>query len=199
MATTATQAEQEVAWKTSSKSPSAHEHAVEHAAEKHVPLGQEVALFSAVLATLGAVVSFLGGHTQNEALYYKNEAVLMKARASDAWAYYQAEQIKQHLETTAADATPAMASKDKADAARYAAHARQLRQQAESFDARSDAADVESQHALSPHTRLAISMTFLQIAIALASITALTRRRWLLWAAGGFALVGVALGAIAWF
>ncbi|WP_298687677.1 DUF4337 domain-containing protein [uncultured Sphingomonas sp.] len=179
--------------------PSAHEHAVEHAAEKHVPLGQEVALFSAVLATLGAVVSFLGGHTQNEALYYKNEAVLMKARASDAWAYYQAEQIKQHLETTAADATPAMASKDKADAARYAAHARQLRQQAESFDARSDAADVESQHALSPHTRLAISMTFLQIAIALASITALTRRRWLLWAAGGFALVGVALGAIAWF
>ena len=29
--------------------PSAHEHAVEHAAEKHVPLGQEVALFSAVL------------------------------------------------------------------------------------------------------------------------------------------------------
>ena len=179
--------------------PSAHEHAVEHAAEHRLPLGQEVALFSAVLATLGAVVSFLGGHTQNEALYYKNEAVLMKARASDDWAYYQAEQIKQHLVTTAADATPAMATKDRADAARYAAHAARLRAQAEAFDAKSDEADAESQHALSPHTKLAISMTFLQIAIALASITALTRRRWLLWAAGGFALVGAVLGAIAWF
>ena len=46
----------------------AHEDVVEHAIEHRFPLSQTVALFSAVLATLGAVVSFLGGHTQNEAL-----------------------------------------------------------------------------------------------------------------------------------
>jgi hypothetical protein len=178
--------------------PSAHEHAVEHAAERRFPLAQEIALFSAILATLGAVVSFLGGHTQNDALYYKNEAVLMKARASDLWAYYQAEQIKQHLEEMAS--TSSTTARDgKAAAARYAAHAKTLRAQAEAFDQRSDDADVESQHALKPHIKLAIATTFIQIAIALASITALTKRRWLLWAAGGFAAVGIAMGVLAWF
>ena len=60
----------------------AHEEEIEERAHHREPLSQKIALFSAVLATLGAIVSFLGGHTQNDALYYKNEAVLMKARAS---------------------------------------------------------------------------------------------------------------------
>jgi hypothetical protein len=178
--------------------PSAHERAVENAAEKRMALGQEVALFSAVLATLGAVVSFLGGHTQNDALYYKNEAVLMKARASDSWAYYQAEDMKQHLSAQSAALLPAKAAKYEADIARYAAHAKALRNQAEDFDRRSDEADIESQRSLRPHIKLAISMTALQISIALASITALTRRRWLMTAAGLFALLGVGLGILAW-
>jgi hypothetical protein len=178
--------------------PSAHEHAVEHAAEKRLPLGQEVALFSAVLATLGAIVSFLGGHTQNDALYYKNEAVLMKARASDTWAYYQAEGLKEHIAEQSAALIPAASAKYQADAARYASNAKSLRAQAETFDRQSEDADVESQHALHPHIKLTISMTALQIAIALASITALTRRRWLMHAAILFALLGIGLGILAW-
>lgn len=178
--------------------PSAHEHAVEHAVEKRFPLAQEIALFSAVLATLGAIVSFLGGHTQNEALYFKNEAVLMKARASDSLSYYQAEEIKRHLEEIAADATPSLAAKDNAAAARYGEHAKQLKAEAEAYDKRSDAADAESVHALQPHNKLAVSMTFIQIAIALASITALTRKRWLLWLAATSAAVGVGLMTLAW-
>jgi len=83
-----------------------HEEAVESAAEHHHPLGQEIALFSAVLATFGAIVSFLGGHTQNEALYLKNEAVLMKARASDSWSYYQATSTKLHLAELGASLAP---------------------------------------------------------------------------------------------
>jgi hypothetical protein len=179
--------------------PSAHEHAVEHGVEKHFPLAQEIALFSAVLATLGAIVSFLGGHTQNDALYYKDEAVLMKARASDSWAYYQAEVLKQHLAQQSAAMMPASSALYQADVTKYGAHAKTLRAQAEAFDRASEAADRESQHSLSPHTKLAISMTFLQIAIALASITALTRKRWLLVGAVGSALIGIVLGAIAWF
>lgn len=177
----------------------AHEEAMEHAAERRIPLGQEIALFSAILATLGAIVSFLGGHTQNEALYYKNEAVLMKARASDSWAFYQAEGIKRHIAEQGALTIVNAATKYKNDVAKYAAHADQLRAQAQLLDRKSDEADAESQRALAPHNKLAVSMTFLQIAIALASITALTRRRWLLWAAGGFAFGGILLAALAWF
>ena len=86
---------------------SAHEAAIEHGAEHHVALAQKIALFSAVVATIGAVFSFLAGHTQNEALYHKDEAVLLKAQASDQWAYFQAESGKQHVATVAAELVPA--------------------------------------------------------------------------------------------
>jgi hypothetical protein len=176
----------------------AHETELERMAEGKAPLGQVIALFSAVLATLGAIVSLFGGHTQNEALYLKNEAVLLKARASDEWAYYQAEDLKRHmaeLGVAIAPRNPALAS----DVGKYAGRARALRRAAEDLDRRSVAADDASRKALAPHTKLAISMTALQIAIALASITALTGRRWLFWGAGVFASAGVILGLLAWW
>src|SRR5438477_8521680 len=99
-----------------------HDHAVEHEAHKS-ELGQQVALFTAVLATVGAIVSFFGGDTQNKAIIYKNEAVLERAEASDQWNFYQAKSLKQNMaEVAAATATDAkVAEKYKAEAARYAA------------------------------------------------------------------------------
>jgi hypothetical protein len=55
-----------------------------------------------------------------------------------------------------------------------------------------------SDHALHPHHYLAISMTLLQIAIALASITVLTQKRWLLVGAALSALGGSILGVLAY-
>ena len=174
----------------------AHEEAVEHRAEHREPLAQQIALFSAVLATIGAVVSLAGGHTQNDALYYKNEAVLLKTRASDTWAYYQAEEIKRHLlEATAPLTHDASAA---AKIAGYAAHSRDLRGQAEALDQRAIDANEESHRALHPHVKLSVAMTFIQIGIALASITALTRRRWLFGVAGISALIGTVLALVAW-
>jgi hypothetical protein len=177
-----------------------HDHALEHAARKG-GLDQQIAIFTAILATVGAVVSFLGGHTQNEALYYKNEAVLKKTDASNQWNFYQAKSMKQNLaefaSSMAADAR--LADKHAADARRYALEKEEIRKVAERHEADSKAADEKSQHALHPHERLAISMTLLQIAIALASITVLTQKRWLLVAAGVSAFAGAAYGIIAWF
>jgi hypothetical protein len=175
-----------------------HEEAVESAAEHHHPLGQEIALFSAVLATFGAIVSFLGGHTQNEALYLKNEAVLMKARASDSWSYYQATSTKLHLAELGASLAPQRADEFRSEIAKYDRERRDLENRARIYDRQSEQADEESQHALAPHNKLAIAMTCLQIAIALGSITALTRRRWLMWGAGLFGLVGTATAIAAW-
>ena len=77
-----------------------HDHAVEHAGGDHGSGGgltQSVAIFTAILATIGAIVSYQGGHTQNEALYYKNEAVLKKTDAANQWSYYQGKSTKQNL------------------------------------------------------------------------------------------------------
>jgi hypothetical protein len=178
----------------------AHDHAVEHESHRG-GLGQQVAIFSAVLATVGAVVSFLGGHTQNEALLYKNEAVLKKTEASNMWNYYQAKSTKQNLaEFAAGIATdPAAREKFTASVKRYEGEKEEIKKKAESLEADSATANEKSAHALHPHEHLAISMTLLQIGIALASITVLTQKRWLLAGAGVAALGGAALGIIAWF
>ena len=56
----------------------AHEHALEHEAQHGPGLAQYIAIFTAVLSTVGAIVSYQGGATQNEAMLIKNEAVLKK-------------------------------------------------------------------------------------------------------------------------
>jgi hypothetical protein len=177
----------------------AHDHALEHESRKP-GLGQQVAIFSAVLATAGAVVSFLGGHTQNEALIYKNDAVLQKTQASNQWNYYQAKSMKQNLAELAGTIStdPAKVEFYKAEAARYSKEKKDIEVTAKAHEAKSKKFNEMSEHALHPHHHLAISMTLLQIAIALASITVLTQKRWLLYGAGLSAFAGAVLGVIAW-
>ncbi|WP_029922176.1 DUF4337 domain-containing protein [Nevskia soli] len=176
--------------------PAAHEHHIEHEAQHGVALSQQVAIFTAILATLGAVVSYLGGHTQNNALIYKNEAVLSRTMASDQWAYYQAKGIKQEIAESEAQSTtdPARIAALKADIKRYGEEKEQSKQQAEKFEKASEEANQQSEHALHPHEKLAMAMTLIQIAISAASITALTRKRWLF----GLALVSAAGGILMW-
>src|SRR5678810_1490037 len=113
----------------------AHDHAMEHEAQKG-GLGQQVAIFSAVLATVGAIVSFFGGHTQNDAILYKNNAVLERAEASDQWNFYQAKSLKQNLaEVAAASATdPKVAEKYAAEAKRYDGEKKEIMAQAKKHE-----------------------------------------------------------------
>ncbi len=177
----------------------AHDHAVEHEAHKG-GLGQQIAIFTAVLATVGAIVSFFGGDTQNKALLYKNNAVLERAEATDQWNFYQAKSMKQNMAEIAAAtaADPKAAAYYKGEAQRYAAEKKEVEKDARKHEEAYKAWNEKSEHALHPHHYLSLSMTLLQIAIALASITVLTDRRWLLYGAGAAGLAGVFLGSIAW-
>ncbi|MEG1055903.1 MAG: DUF4337 family protein, partial [Janthinobacterium sp.] len=77
--------------------PSPHEHAVEEATEKERDgLTQKIALMTAILATIGALISYQSGNAQNEAMFLKNESILKQAQASDQWALYQAKSTKGH-------------------------------------------------------------------------------------------------------
>lgn len=158
---------------------SPHEELLEDQAHHH-PLSQWVAIFTALLAALGAIVSYQGSHLMNEVLLHKNEAVLKKAHATDQWNYYQAVSTKQHLMELARDLEPPQ--RQAAVTAKIQKYEQQkvaIQSQAEALEAQSRKADEESQHLNRPHTDLARSLIFLQIAISLASITALTGRRWL--------------------
>lgn len=176
----------------------AHEHAVEHEAHHGPGLAQSVAIFTAVLSTLGAIVSYQGATTQNEAMLAKNEAVLKKTHASDQWNFYQAKSSKGHLMELAQDMAPA----DKKEYYRkqiekYEQEKKAIKAKAEALEAESAKANELSEHFMHPHHRLAQAMTLIQIAISLASITALTRKKWLFSLGGLAALAGATLWGLA--
>src|SRR2546430_1076737 len=176
-----------------------HDHAVEHEAHK-TPLGQQVAIFTAVLATVGAIVSFFGGDTHNKAILAKNEAVLERAEASDQWNFYQAKSMKQNLAELAAaiNTDPRKVEFYQSEAKRYAKEKADIQKVAQGHEAKAKEFSEKSENALHPHHHLAISMTLLQIAIALASITVLTQKRWLLFGAAASALLGAILAILAY-
>lgn len=177
----------------------AHDHALEHQAEHGDRLSMYIAVFTALLAAAGAVVGYLGGHTQNEALLFKNQAVLLKAHASDQWAFYQAKSTKQHMMELAMDLAPAEQRDNyRKLGERYDSEKKEIKAKAETLDKASDAANDESEHALVPHVWLAQAMSAIQIAIALASVTALTRQRWLLIPAVGAAIIAGGMVTLAY-
>jgi hypothetical protein len=176
-----------------------HDHAVEHAAHHGGDsFSNNIAVMTAILATVGALFGYLGGATQNEAALYKNNAAIAKTAAADAWNYYQAKSIKQNIAEMAASLPGADQERFKAQAARYDADKTKNRTEAEKLDKQSDEWNEKSEHALHTHHQWALATTAEQIAISLAAITLLTRRRWLLSVTYVVAVIGFALGAFAW-
>ncbi len=177
-----------------------HEHELEHQAQHGPGLAQYIAIFTAILATLGAVIGYNIATTLNEAMMYKNEAVLKKTEASDQWNFYQAKSSKQHLMSVAADMTGgARAEHYKQQVARYEEEKKEIKANAEALETEAHKANEHSAELLHPLHLSEQSMTLIQIAISLASITALTRKKWLFAAAGASAAGALVLSAITFF
>jgi hypothetical protein len=175
-----------------------HDHAVEHAAHGD-SLGRWVAMFTALLATVGALISYQNGSSESQGLEYKNEAILKKSEASDQWAYYQAKGIKQVVVETSVATTDAARQERAQLAQRYAAEKKDIETEARKLDAEAVAADHASARAFAPHHRLAQALALVQAAIAIAALTVLTRRRWMLAFSGAGALAGGVFWILAWF
>lgn len=184
-----------------------HDHAVEHAVEHGAPedthdgsnrLTNQIAMCTAVIATVGALFSYMGGATQANAGLLKNDAAIKKTEAANQWNFYQAKSTKQSLAELARD----LAAEDKRPALqtkveRYDKEKAEIKQAAEALEARAKELDQQSEEQLHLHHRWAQATTALQVSIALAAIALLTRRKWLQWGMFGVAGVGVAVGGLA--
>ena len=82
--------------------------------------------------------------------------------------------------------------------ARYKKEKGEIEALAQKLEAEAKKFNDLSDQALHPHHRLAQGTTFIQIAISLAAITVLTRRRWLYWGSVTAAGAGVAFWILAW-
>jgi hypothetical protein len=178
-----------------------HDHEMEHAA-KHDPEGMagQLAVITAVLATVGAIFSYMGGATQANAGLYKNDAAIKKTEASNQWNYYQAKSSKQNLAELALSLVPEdKKAQYQKDIERYKQEKSEIKAAAEALEKESLEWDKKSDEQIHQHHRWAQATTALQVSIALAAIALLTRRRWLEWGTIAIGAAGVGVGVLAWF
>ena len=177
-----------------------HDHQMEHAAHGAPDsFAGQLAVGTAVLATVGAMFSYMGGATQANAGLLKNDAAIRKTEASNQWNYYQAKSSKQNLSELAV----ALAPPDKQtfyldEVTRYKSEKAEIKVAAEKLEAESKEFDDKSAEQMHQHHRWAQATTALQISIAMAAIALLTKRRWLSLVVFGVGGLGMVLGALAW-
>jgi len=177
-----------------------HDHELEHAAQ-HDPAGMagQLAVITAILATVGAIFAYMGGATQANAGLYKNDAAIKKTEASNQWNYYQAKSGKQNLSELALELAPESRKAFYTDEIkRYKAEKAEIKLAAEKLDAESKTWDDKSAEQMHQHHRWAQATTVLQIAIAMAAIALLTKKRWLEKLVLGVSTVGIVVGIAAW-
>jgi Domain of unknown function (DUF4337) len=176
-----------------------HDHAVEHASHSSDSFSGRIAVTTAILATVGAMFGYQGGATQNDASLFKNNAAIKKTAASNQWNYYQSKSNKQNLAELAMVIPGVDVERYRAEVARYKQDKEKIKKDAEKLEAESADWDKKSDAALHQHHQWALATTAEQVAISLAAIVLLTRKRSLELACYGVAAVGIFLGVCAWF
>ncbi len=189
-----------------------HDHELEHA-QKHAGEGHgdaahhglaggsmtnQIALFTALIATVGAIFAYMGGATQANAGLYKNNAAIKKTEASNQWNYFQAKSTKQSLAEISRDlAPPDRQPTYQAKIERYEKEKKDIQAQAEKIEAESKAWDLQSDDQMHRHHRWAQATTALQVSIALAAIALLTRKKWLEMGMFAMGAIGLTIGVLA--
>ena len=140
-----------------------HEHVKETAEHSSAPWISWVALSTALLAVLAAIAGLLSGR-------YVNEAMMDQIEASDQWSFYQTKSIKASVldAKMSLAGTPNESDQSKLD--RYEKEQEEIKSEAE----RKEAAAKSN---FRKHEVFARGVTMFQIAIAIAAISALTKRR----------------------
>jgi hypothetical protein len=135
-------------------------HSAEHSREAWISW---VALSTAILAVIAAIAGLLSGH-------HANEAMMNQIEASNQWNYYQAKSIKASVLDAKMSLTGAPNESDQSKRDRYEKEQEQIKSDAE----HKEAAAKSNFH---KHEVFARGVTMFQIAIAIAAISALTRKR----------------------
>ena len=167
-----------------------------HAAESR--LNGFIALFVAVVATFMAVCNVKDGNV----VQAMQQA---QAKAVDQWAYYQSKSTKQHLAENSAemlraqlDMNPEMKAETRrkvesriavqeAAAKKYEKEKGEIRAQAEQAAKDYDNLNIHDD-------QFDFAEACMSVGVALAGVTALTKKRWLFGLACGFAALGVLFG-----
>ncbi|HEY6765377.1 MAG TPA: DUF4337 domain-containing protein [Candidatus Sulfotelmatobacter sp.] len=153
------------------------EHA-EHA--QHHPDMAPVSLTMAVLAVLVAAAALLGHRAHTE-------EVVLQAKASDQWAYYQAKNIRRHTDELFTDLTSVTPTTDGAALAKlrekYSQEAEKYKNDQKEIEDKAKDLEHEVDFERKRADRFDLSEVFLEIGLVITSITLLSGR-WVFWHTG---------------
>jgi Na+/glutamate symporter len=175
-----------------------HSHGRSHEETNARGMVNQIALFTATIATVGAIFSYMGGSTQANAGLFKNNAAIKKTEASNQWNYFQAKSTKQALAELAMNLAPERSKAAyKAKVDRYEQEKNAIKIEAEKLEKEATQWEQSSDTQMHQHHRWAQATTILQVSIALAAIALLTKKKWLEVAMFGVGGIGVVIGALA--
>jgi Domain of unknown function (DUF4337) len=165
------------------------EHA-EHA--KHDPTLVPVTVTMAVLAVLVAVVTLLGHRAHTE-------EVVLQAKSSDQWAYYQAKNIRRHTDELFVDLTSVEATTDAAGLAKlrekYSGEATRYKDEQKDIEDKAHEMEADVAHERNRADRFDLSEVFMEVGLVITSITLLSGRR-IFWYLGmTLGVVGIVVAA----
>jgi CRISPR/Cas system CSM-associated protein Csm2 small subunit len=159
----------------------------EHAKED--PSLVPVTVSMAVLAVLVAVVTLLGHRAHTE-------EVVLQAKSSDQWAYYQAKNIRRHTDEFFTDLTSVTPTTDAAQLAKlrdkYSQEAERYKNEQKDIEDKAHEMEVEVASERNRADRYDLAEVFLEVGLVITSITLLSGRK-IYWAAG---LVLAAVGIV---
>ncbi len=168
----------------------------DHAAESR--FNGFIALFVAVVATFMALCNVKDGNVV-QAMQQS------QAKAVDQWAYYQSKSTKQHIAENSADMLkvqlemspglkPEVRAKVEAKIAAQEAAAKKFEKEKEQIRVVAEGAAKDYDTMNIHDDQFDLAEACLSVAVALAGVTVLTKKRWLFVVAGVFALLGSLYG-----
>jgi hypothetical protein len=147
------------------------EHA-EHA--KHDPSLAPISVTMALLAVLVAVVTLLGHRAHTE-------EVVLQAKSSDQWAFYQAKNIRRHTDELFVDLTSVEATIDAAALGKlrekYSGEATRYKDEQKGIEDKAREMEAEVAHERNRADRFDLAEVFLEVGLVITSITLLSGRR----------------------
>jgi len=169
------------------------EHA-EHA--KHDPTLAPVSVTMAALAVLVAVVTLVGHRAHTE-------EVVLQAKASDQWAYYQAKNIRRHEDEIVNDLGSIQPTTDAAVLAKvigkYSGEASRYKDDQKEIEDKAHELEAEVATERNRADRYDLAEVFLEVGLVITSITLLSGRR-LFWFLGlALGVIGIVLAATGFF
>jgi hypothetical protein len=168
-----------------------------------------VSLSVVIIAVFAAIASQWAGKYSSRVLVQLNQATYNQAQASDQWAFFQAKSIKQNLYEASRSQLPKTPNPADTNAvrvaeefdkkiAKYESEKQKISEDAKAFEKKREEARASADEASAKGTKLGLAISFFSVAIAMASICLVTKRRPLWFLALILALVAMGEMARVW-